>query len=150
MIACRPMDRDDIDAGLSLCRANGWNQRRRDWELFLQRSPDDCRVVTREGKVVGTVTTLRYQHFFSWIGMLLVDPAFHRQGIGTQLLREALEILQKEETVKLDATPAGREVYLKLNFADEYPLSRMSAIPVAGSLWALVLYAGRIIIALTA
>jgi hypothetical protein len=30
--------------------------------------------------------------------------------------------------VKLDATPQGREVYLKLNFVDEYPLSRMNLI----------------------
>jgi hypothetical protein len=60
--------------------------------------------------------------------MLLVDPAHERQGIGMQLLREALQILYNEETVKLDATPAGREVYLKMNFADEYRLARMKCI----------------------
>ncbi|MBK5279455.1 MAG: hypothetical protein JJE09_11400 [Bacteroidia bacterium] len=42
-----------------------------------------------------------------------------------QLLREALRILEHEETVKLDATPEGRTVYLKLNFVDEYSLGRM-------------------------
>ena len=59
--------------------------------------------------------------------MVLVDPAYQRQGIGRQLLLEALEILSREETIKLDATPAGREVYMKLGFIDEYPLSRMLA-----------------------
>src|SRR4030095_5129362 len=43
----------------------------------------------------------------------------------TALLKKALEILEARETVKLDATPAGREVYLKLDFKDEYRLSRM-------------------------
>ncbi len=57
--------------------------------------------------------------------MLLVDPASRRQGIGIRLLREALRILSGEPTVKLDATPAGREVYLQLDFSDEYPISRM-------------------------
>lgn len=126
MIVYRSMKPEDIMAGLSLCRFAGWNQRSRDWELFLHLSPDGCRVgIDEEGNVVGTVTTVRYQDHFSWIGMVLVDPARQRQGIGMQLLRESLKILKDEETIKLDATPAGREVYLKLNFRDEYRLSRM-------------------------
>jgi ribosomal protein S18 acetylase RimI-like enzyme len=41
--------------------------------------------------------------------MVLVDGAFQRQGIGMQLLSEALQILGEQETVKLDGTPAGRK-----------------------------------------
>jgi GNAT superfamily N-acetyltransferase len=126
MITFRQMKSADIPAGLSLCRAAGWNQLSRDWELFLQMSPEGCLVaIDPDGKVVGTVTTVQYQNHFSWIGMVLVDPSVRKQGIGMQLLKESLEILKGNETVKLDATPAGREIYLKLNFVDEYPLSRM-------------------------
>ena len=128
MIIYRAMKPYDIAAGLSLCRAAGWNQLARDWEIFLHLSPNDCRVAIKQDNVVGTVTTIRYQNFFCWIGMVLVDPACHRQGIGMHLLKEALQILDNEETIKLDATTAGREVYLKLNFVDEYHLIRMSAI----------------------
>jgi len=124
MIVFRKMKPEDITAGLSLCRSAGWNQLARDWEIFLKLSPSGCHVAGLE-KIVGTVTTVRYQNHFSWIGMLLVDPSKQRQGIGMQLMREALHFLQHEDTIKLDATPAGREVYLKLNFVDEYPLSRM-------------------------
>ena len=126
MITFRTMKVDDIPAGLSLCRSARWNQRLQDWELFLNMSPEGCRVALDEsGTVVGTVTTVRYENHFSWIGMVLVDPARQRQGIGMDLLKESLNILKDDATVKLDATPAGREVYLKLNFMDEYPLSRM-------------------------
>jgi ribosomal protein S18 acetylase RimI-like enzyme len=128
MIAYRNMQLADIDAGLSLCRAAKWNQLASDWEIFLQLSPGGCRVACLQDKVIGTVTTVRHQQFFSWIGMVLVDPGYRRLGIGIQLLKEALEILQNDETVKLDATPEGREIYLKLNFVDEYRLSRMNAI----------------------
>jgi GNAT superfamily N-acetyltransferase len=125
MIVYRPMKPGDIPAGLSLCRVNGWNQLARDWELFLQLGPDGCCVAMDDaGKVVGTVTTLKYDNF-SWIGMVLVDPAMQKQGIGGQLLQESLRILKNEKVVKLDATKAGREVYLKLGFVDEYLLSRM-------------------------
>jgi GNAT superfamily N-acetyltransferase len=126
MILYRPMVAGDIPAGLSLCRAAGWNQTVRDWELFLYLSPDGCRVaVDDDGRVVGTVATVRYEDRFSWIGMVLVEPSKQRQGIGIQLLRESLQILDSEDTVKLDATPAGRPIYLQLDFVDEYRISRM-------------------------
>ena len=116
----------DVPAGLSLCRAAGWNQTVEDWELFLKLSPEGCRVAVDEGgQVMGTVTTVRYEDRFSWIGMVLVDPMRQRQGIGIQLLRESLQVLCEDDTVKLDATPAGRHIYLQLDFTDEYFLSRM-------------------------
>jgi len=124
MIEYRIMKPADITAGLSLCRSAGWNQLARDWQIFLKLSPSGCYVAELE-RIVGTFTTVRYQNHFSWIGMVLVDPSKQRQGIGMQLMCEAMHFLQHESTIKLDATPAGREVYLKLNFVDEYPLSRM-------------------------
>lgn len=127
MISFRIMERRDIPEGLRLCRSANWNQLQRDWEIFLTYGPGDCRVAIHENKVAGTVTAIRYDHFFSWIGMVLVDPSLQRKGIGSGLLHEALTLLKEDETVKLDATPAGREVYLQLQFKDEYRLSRMSA-----------------------
>jgi GNAT superfamily N-acetyltransferase len=127
MIAFREMSGSDVEAGLSLCRAAKWNQLARDWQLFLQLNPKGGRVALWDEEVIGTVTTLRYQQSFSWISMVLVSPEHRRKGIGIQLLHEALNMLHDVETIKLDATATGREVYLKLNFADEYPLSRMQA-----------------------
>jgi len=131
VITYRMMSPGDISTGLSLCRAAGWNQLARDWEIFLQSNPEGCFVAVGDNdQVSGTVTTLRYKDHkgasaFSWIGMVLVDPAIRRQGIGSGLLQQALKILSKEKTVKLDATPEGREVYLKSDFRDEYALTRM-------------------------
>ena len=125
----------DVHAGLILCRAAGWNQTAEDWDLFLKLSPKGCGVaVDDDGLVRGTVATLRYDDHFSWIGMVLVDPAMQRQGIGIRLLREALQILSEEDTVKLDATPAGRKIYLQLDFADEYPIGRMEARKVSADM----------------
>src|SRR5690348_15826102 len=103
----RKMERTDIPAGLSLCRSAGWNQLSRDWELFLSLDPEGNRVCLHDdGSVVGTVTTIRYNKHFAWIGMVLVDPAHQRKGIGLQLLEQACHILKNENCVKLDATPA--------------------------------------------
>lgn len=120
----RNMDAADIPVGLRLCRHAQWNQVARDWEMFLKMSPNGCRVAQLD-TVVGTVATVRYQDHFSWIAMVLVDPEFQRMGIGMHLLLESLDILKNEETIKLDASLPGRQLYLKLNFVDEYSLSRM-------------------------
>jgi GNAT superfamily N-acetyltransferase len=124
----REMRPADIAVGLELCRASRWNQLGRDWECFLKLSPTGCRVAVKDDRVIGTVATVRYQDRFSWVGMVLVDPAERRQGIGTQLLLEAFDILSDQAAIRLDATPAGREVYLKLDFVDEYRLSRMETV----------------------
>src|SRR5688572_26195122 len=98
MISYRNMKPDDIPAGLLLCRSAGWNQLGHDWELFLQINPEGSRVALDEaGNVVGTVTTFRYQDHFTWIGMVLVNPEWKRQGIGTQLLMEALQLVKPDE-----------------------------------------------------
>src|ERR1700676_3326298 len=127
MASYRKMVISDIDAGMRLCQSAGWNQTIRDWQFILGQNPNGCIVAESGNSVVGTLSTLKYQNHFSWIGMVLVDPEFQHHGIGMQLLRNALFALEQESTIKLDATPAGKKVYLKLNFIEEYTLSRMIA-----------------------
>jgi GNAT superfamily N-acetyltransferase len=124
----RTMTPADIAVGLELCRAARWNQTARDWRMFLELSPAGCRAATRNGRIVGTIATVDYEDRFSWIGMVLVDPAERGQGIGTRLMREALEWLKDVPSIRLDATPAGHAVYQNFDFIDEYRLSRMETI----------------------
>jgi GNAT superfamily N-acetyltransferase len=124
-IIYRDLTPDDIPAGLRLCRIAGWNQLSADWELFLRLSPRGCRAAVQDGKVVGTVTTVNYENRFAWVGMVLVDPETRGQGVGTQLLQEAMSILRGIPSIRLDATPQGRPVYQRLGFEDEYGLCRM-------------------------
>ncbi len=120
------MTRQDIPAGLRLCRASRWNQLESDWAAFLGLNPTGCRVAEKDGQVIGTVTTIRYQDRFSWLAMMLVDPQERRTGIGTQLLSEGLAILADQRCIRLDATPAGRELYREHGFLDEYSIGRMT------------------------
>jgi hypothetical protein len=60
--------------------------------------------------------------------MVLVDPAERGQDIGSRLMSEAMGVLEDMPSIRLDATPAGHKVYRKLNFSDEYHLSRMETV----------------------
>lgn len=116
----------DIAAGLRLCRSSGWNQLESDWSVFFQLSPRGCRVAEKNGAVVGTVATVKYQDRFSWLSMVLVDPHERRAGIGARLVDEVLAILQYETCVRLDATASGRRLYQQHGFVDDYSIVRLT------------------------
>ena len=125
-VSLRRMTDGDLPAADELRRLAGWNQILEDWRRLLWLEPRGCFVAVQEGGVVGTVTTTTYGRALAWIGMMLVHPEHQRQGIGTRLMRQALEYLQGHgvECVKLDATPAGRPLYEKLGFVSQGTLTR--------------------------
>ena len=125
------MTTDDIPTGLALCRTAGWNQLAPDWRRLLALQPAGCFVAEVDGRPVGTVTTTAYGTDVAWIGMVLVDPAHRRRGVGSALLEKAIDHLRAVgvAAIKLDATDVGRPVYQKLGFEDEYEVRRYVAAP---------------------
>ena len=127
MTGIRPLTSEDIADGLRLCRLSNWNQLEEDWRYFIEPPGIGGRVFEREGRVVASVAYLRYGACFSWLSMMLVDPAERRTGIGSQLMDAALEDLAGDKCVRLDATPAGEPLYRKFGFEPEYELVRARA-----------------------
>jgi predicted N-acetyltransferase YhbS len=122
-VSIREMTPGDIAAGLMLCRASHWNQTEQDWRFFLTAAPHGALVAQEGGRVIGTVATLPYGSF-TWISMVLVDPAARGRHVGTTLLLQGLELVGAHTTARLDATPAGEAIYRKIGFAGEYRLAR--------------------------
>jgi GNAT superfamily N-acetyltransferase len=116
----------DIPFADSLRATAGWNQTPADWQRFIDLSPRGCLLAECDGRRVATATTMVYGQELGWIGMMLVHPDFRRRGIARVLMQHCIEILQSAsvKAIKLDATPAGREVYLRMGFKDEYTLTR--------------------------
>ena len=117
---------EDIPGGLRLSRASGWNQSEDDWRVFVEFPGSGGFLAEREGRIIGTVAFLRYDSF-AWIAMMLVDPQERRNGIGTQLMEQALRALKDAKCVGLDATPAGEPLYRRFGFVDNYALVRTKA-----------------------
>src|ERR1044071_275669 len=116
----------DLPFADSLRAIAGWNQTLADWQRFIDLSPSGCLIAECEGRQVATATTICYGKELAWIGMILVHPDFRRRGIARVLLRHCIEILQHAgiKSIKLDATPEGRQVYQRLGFVDEFTLTR--------------------------
>jgi GNAT superfamily N-acetyltransferase len=123
--ALRAMTRADIDGGLRLCRASGWNQLEEDWRIVVN-PPSGAWLAERDGVVIGTAALIRYDAL-AWVAMMLVDPAERRSGLGSRLLTEALAAAAGAPCVGLDATPAGEPLYRRFGFEESYPLVRAKA-----------------------
>ena len=121
----RKMHHIDITTGMRLKNCAEWNQTENDWKFYLDARSGGCFIAEYNSTPVGTVATINYGDKVSWIGMMLVDPAYRRKGIATRLMTHAINSLKTCESIKLDATPDGAKVYERLGFSEEYTLARM-------------------------
>ncbi|PCJ52592.1 MAG: hypothetical protein COA79_23595 [Planctomycetota bacterium] len=133
-VALRTMTIKDIPFGMKMKEFASWNQLKQDWEMILNSSKGGNYIALHNGLKAGTVTTVTYSNAFSWIGMVLVDPTIRRAGIGTTLLKEAIQYAKTKGTVRLDATPDGKKLYDQLGFKVEYKLSRLQRINTKATL----------------
>jgi GNAT superfamily N-acetyltransferase len=116
---------EELGDAQALVAEVGWNQTERDWRMFLELGRVQA-IRTDAGRVIATAATLPYGGF-GWISMVLVTAAWRRRGLASQLLRGAIDELCGAGLVPvLDATPAGREVYRTLGFADTWGFARLA------------------------
>ncbi|KAA5541628.1 GNAT family N-acetyltransferase [Adhaeribacter rhizoryzae] len=124
-IKLRSLTLADIPLGMRLKELAHWNQLEKDWEFLIKSGEGGNFAASYGGKDAGTLTTLFYPERFSWIGMVLVDPQFRGLGIGQALLTAAIKQAENKGTIRLDATPQGRQLYEKLGFVAEREIIRM-------------------------
>ena len=109
---------------LALSAAARWNQNEADWRLML-RTGRGWGLTLGDGTLAASTLVLPYGGF-AWISMVLVLPQQRRQGFAMRLLRRALADLDERAlTPILDATPAGREVYVQEGFRDTWGFRRL-------------------------
>jgi GNAT superfamily N-acetyltransferase len=119
----------DIPACWQLSVEPNWDQTAEDWRLMIARAGtrgDAALGIEANGTLVASAMTLSYGERFGWISMVLVTADWRRRGLAKRLLGQCIDSLRGRRLVPvLDATPAGRAVYLPLGFVDRYGLSRM-------------------------
>jgi GNAT superfamily N-acetyltransferase len=125
-VIARPLHENDLSAALALSREAGWNQIAADWRIFLELGSAIC--LTRgDGPPIATAASLPHSGTCAWISMVLVTAAERRQGLARWLLRRCVDDLLARQIVPvLDATPAGRTVYLGLGFQDGWTMQRLT------------------------
>ena len=114
----------DIDGGLALSDAAGWNQTGDDWALFI-RHGRTIGLVDAAGRWVATAAALPYGGERGYISMVLVAEAWQHRGLASRLLADGVDHLRSAGRVPvLDATPAGAAVYQRSGFVSGFESDR--------------------------
>lgn len=102
----RLMQKSDYEIVYSLwmkCKNMGFNNvddSEKGISKYLERNPKTCFVCVQNEKVVGVILS-GHDGRRGFIHHLAVDPDCRRQGIATELLRQALNALKAEEISKV-------------------------------------------------
>src|SRR3954447_14761163 len=89
-LAWKPLTAADAEGALPLSAEAGWTQTAADWALML-REGRGIGVCDGAGRWVGSALALPMGERLSWISMVLVAKHARRRGIGTRLLRRAID-----------------------------------------------------------
>jgi len=119
----------DVGSVCALIDRVRWNHSAEVIERFLSYEPDGCFVAEIEGQHVGNVFTVSFGKI-GWIGLLIVDEKFRRQGVGTLLMRRGISYLYRVgvETIELEAVPEIADLYRKLGFVVEFDSLRFTKV----------------------
>ncbi len=119
-----PIEAAHAEAVWPLSIEAGWNQNVADWRFMLAAGRGfGC--LGADGKWQASSLVLPLGQKLAWISMVLVTEERRRFGLGSALLKRCIaEVREADAVAGLDATEAGRPIYLKLGFHDLYAISR--------------------------
>ena len=108
----------DTHACWQLSQALRWPHREADWQQFITwaKAHGAALAVRADGRLIGCGLAWQWGHEQGSIGMVIVDNAWQRRGIGKQLFKGLLQALEGRD-VMLQATAQGRPLYESLGFA---------------------------------
>ena len=108
----------DTHACWQLSQALRWPHREADWQQFITwaKAHGAALAVRADGRLIGCGLAWHWGQEQGSIGMVIVDDAWQRRGIGKRLFKGLLQALEGRD-VMLQATAQGKPLYESLGFA---------------------------------
>lgn len=91
----RPLRSDDLHATWALSQALKWPHRPEDWQQYLHWAQQDGHpvAVCHQGRLIGCALVWHWGPDQASIGMVIIDPAWQKRGIGRRLFQTLMESL---------------------------------------------------------
>lgn len=112
----------DIQFAAHLTKNESWHSETASELLtYYQHDPQGCLIAEQNRKPVGICVATPYLNS-GFIGELIVDKTNRNQGIGQQLMKEAIHFLFSKgiKTIFLDGVKKALPIYLSLGFSPLY------------------------------
>ncbi|MBS3741895.1 MAG: GNAT family N-acetyltransferase [Candidatus Cloacimonetes bacterium] len=115
----RTMNREDIDFAIDLAANEGWNPGLYDAGSFYAADSDGFLVGELKGEPIGTISAVRYDKTFGFLGFYIVKPDYRGQGYGLTLWKAGMKRLFGRN-VGLDGVVEQQNNYRKSAFKLAY------------------------------
>lgn len=112
----RNMDRKELDIAIEWAAAEGWNPGLHDADCFFSADPKGFLVGLLDGEPVASISAVKYDSHFGFVGFYIVKPEFRGQGYGLKIWNEAVDSL-KGLVVGLDGVVDQQCNYKKSGFS---------------------------------
>lgn len=106
----RNMTRKDLDIAIEWAAQEGWNPGLKDADCFYQTDPDGFFIGQLNGEPVATISAVKYNNEFGFVGFYIVKKEFRGQGYGHKIWQAASHHI-KNVCTGLDGVVAQQESY---------------------------------------
>lgn len=124
-LTIRTASLQQLEQVLGWAREEGWNPGLDDAAAFHAADPDGFLIGWLGTLPVGSISLVRYDENYAFLGLFIVRPAFRGRGFGKALWQAAIERAGRR-TVGLDAVPAQVGRYEAAGFAASHGTTRWS------------------------
>jgi ribosomal protein S18 acetylase RimI-like enzyme len=111
----RPMQPDDVRLAMHWAEQEGWNPGLHDAACFHAADPSGFFIGTLQDEPVGSISAVRYDTGFGFIGLYIVRPEFRGKGFGYRIWQHAIATLA-HVNIGLDGVLAQQDNYRKSGF----------------------------------
>ncbi len=111
----RPADQAGVSSMLAWAAAEGWNPGIDDASAFRRADPGGFLIGWLGDEPVASISLVRYDASFAFLGLYIVRPERRGQGHGLAMWRAALA-LAGERTIGLDGVVARQADYARSGF----------------------------------
>ena len=111
----RPMTKEDLKIALSWAAAEGWNPGVDDVDNFYLADPGGFLLGELNGEPISSISVVRYNDKFNFIGIYIVKPEYRKKGFGLKTWKEAFKLIP-DKPAALDAVLEQVQNYQKFGF----------------------------------
>jgi GNAT superfamily N-acetyltransferase len=106
----------ELNKAIDWAASEGWNPGLHDAESFYSADPSGYFVGELDGEIIATVSAVKYDTNFGFVGLYIVAPEFRHRGYGIEVWRHALAYLE-DVTIGLDGVAAQEANYKSSGFS---------------------------------
>ncbi|GLQ33571.1 GNAT family N-acetyltransferase [Litoribrevibacter albus] len=115
----KTMNQQEVALAVEWAAQEGWNPGLHDAECYHAADPNGFLIGYLNDEPIATISAVKYNDDFGFIGFYIVKPEYRGKGYGIQIWNAALEYL-KGANVALDGVVAQQENYKKSGFKLAY------------------------------